>query len=233
VPTIRLLGQPIAYTVLVRPRRRHAAIQIDAAGHVTVLIPPDFDPAAVATLLHAKARWILGHVAAGETRREADGWRVWWLGAPIGLELRPAQKTGVTRLPDRLVMTAPEPFTPSRLRAQLHAWMLDEARVYLSPRVTHWVGVTGLHPRALRFGAYRSQWGRCRADGEIALNILLMGAPPTVIDYVICHELVHLRHPHHQRVFWRTVEHHYPAVDDAKAWLRRYGPQLMRVLWEA
>jgi predicted metal-dependent hydrolase len=73
----------------------------------------------------------------------------------------------------------------------------------------------------------RSRWGACSAKGAITLNWRLVQMPPEVADYVMLHELAHLRQPNHSRKFWREVAaicEHWRA---AEQWLRRHGKELM------
>ena len=69
----------------------------------------------------------------------------------------------------------------------------------------------------------RSNWGSCSVKGNINLSLRLLLSPPAVIDYVIIHELAHLRHPDHSRNFWRTVEAACPAYRRHEDWLREHG----------
>ncbi|EQD35268.1 protein containing DUF45, partial [mine drainage metagenome] len=69
-------------------------------------------------------------------------------------------------------------------------------------RVDHWATSMGLRPSAVSVRTYRSSWGYCRRDRSISFNWRLIQAPPEVIEYVVVHELAHLRHMNHGREFW-------------------------------
>ena len=73
----------------------------------------------------------------------------------------------------------------------------------------------------------RSRWGACSPRGAITLNWRLIQMPPSVSDYVIVHELMHVRHLNHSRRFWREVERAWPAWREAERWLRRHGKEIL------
>jgi predicted metal-dependent hydrolase len=73
----------------------------------------------------------------------------------------------------------------------------------------------------------RTRWGSCSANGNLSFNWRLVLAPFEVFDYVVVHELCHLRVPNHSRRFWQLVESRRPAWRDQKAWLDEHGPELL------
>jgi predicted metal-dependent hydrolase len=85
----------------------------------------------------------------------------------------------------------------------------------------------GVNFRRVRIGAQRTLWGSCSPRGALAFNWRLALAPLEVLDYVVVHELCHLRVPNHSRRFWRLVERHRPAWREQRDWLREHGPELL------
>jgi predicted metal-dependent hydrolase len=73
----------------------------------------------------------------------------------------------------------------------------------------------------------RSRWGSCSTRGSIALNWRLIQMPPEIADYVVLHELMHLRQGNHSRRFWKEVEGVCPEWREAETWLRRYGREIL------
>ena len=72
----------------------------------------------------------------------------------------------------------------------------------------------------------RSRWGSCSPRGHIALNFRLLLMPPDVREYILIHELMHLRQPNHSIRFWRLVEAACPAFREAERWLKKHGASL-------
>jgi len=80
---------------------------------------------------------------------------------------------------------------------------------------------------SVRVRDYRSQWGSCSPRGTLSFNWRLVLAPFEVLDYVVVHELCHLRVPNHSRKFWRLVETRRPNWRDQRDWLRVHGDELL------
>jgi predicted metal-dependent hydrolase len=85
----------------------------------------------------------------------------------------------------------------------------------------------GVAYQRIRIGGQRTLWGSCSARGTLSFNWRLVLAPLEVLDYVVVHELCHLRVPDHSRRFWALVERHRPYWRHRRDWLRRHGPELL------
>jgi predicted metal-dependent hydrolase len=85
----------------------------------------------------------------------------------------------------------------------------------------------GVEYRRIRIGGQRTLWGSCSPRGTLSFNWRLVLAPPEVLDYVVVHELCHLRVPNHSRRFWALVERHRPQWRQQRDWLRDHGPELL------
>jgi predicted metal-dependent hydrolase len=79
----------------------------------------------------------------------------------------------------------------------------------------------------IRIGAQRTLWGSCSPRGTLSFNWRLVLAPLEVVDYVVVHELCHLRIPNHSRPFWALLEEHRPHWRAQREWLREHGPELL------
>ncbi|HEY6030384.1 MAG TPA: M48 family metallopeptidase [Gaiellaceae bacterium] len=85
----------------------------------------------------------------------------------------------------------------------------------------------GVSFRRIRIADQRSRWGSCSSRGTLSFNWRLVLAPAEVLDYVVVHELCHLREPNHSRRFWALVEAARPGWRAQREWLRDYGPELL------
>ena len=85
----------------------------------------------------------------------------------------------------------------------------------------------GVSFRRIRIGDQRSLWGSCSAAGTLSFNWRLVLAPLEVLDYVVVHELCHLRVPNHSKTFWGLVEGSRPDWRKQRGWLREHGPELL------
>jgi predicted metal-dependent hydrolase len=110
--------------------------------------------------------------------------------------------------------------------AHVDAALKDQARRELPPRLLQLAADNGLSVTRVTIRDQRSRWGSCSRTGHIALNYRLMLMPAEVRDYILVHELMHLRQPDHSRKFWRHVEAACPHFRDAERWLRKHGSSL-------
>ena len=109
------------------------------------------------------------------------------------------------------------------LRPTLEAHFARRARVELPARAWELAAVAGVDVRAVTVRNQRSRWGSCSAHGTISLNWRLVQTPDHVRDYVIQHELMHLREMNHSARFWARVEEVCPGWREAERWIRRNG----------
>jgi len=126
----------------------------------------------------------------------------------------------VTILAEQIEMVAPVSSTAEQRRMALHRFLQKQAREVLSARVHLFAQQMQLFPTDLVIRGQKTRWGSCSSKGKINLNWKLMAAPPEVIDYVVIHELAHLRHMNHSARFWNLVAEFFPEHRRAKQWLK-------------
>lgn len=103
-----------------------------------------------------------------------------------------------------------------------------QAREDLAARQAHWAPLAGVKPGRLSIRCQHTRWGSCSSQGNISLNALLMLAPEAVRDYVVVHELCHLKHMDHSSRFWREVARVLPDYAAQRDWLRANGAALLQ-----
>jgi len=112
------------------------------------------------------------------------------------------------------------------LRPTLEAHFARRGRVELPARTWELAAVTGMEVKQVSVRNQRSRWGSCSANGTISLNWRLVQTPDFVRDYIIHHELMHLREMNHSSRFWARVEEVCPGWREAEHWLKRNGSLL-------
>jgi predicted metal-dependent hydrolase len=110
---------------------------------------------------------------------------------------------------------------PAELRA-----LRARAAIELPPHLLALAAAHGLTVARVSIRDQRSRWGSCSPKGHIALNFRLLLMPAEVREYILIHELMHLKQANHSRRFWRLVEAACPSFRDAERWLRTHGPSL-------
>jgi predicted metal-dependent hydrolase len=112
------------------------------------------------------------------------------------------------------------------LRPTLEAQFARRAKIELPARTWEFAAQTGANVKHVTVRNQRSRWGSCSAGGTISLNWRLVQTPDSVRDYIIYHELMHLREMNHSNRFWARVEEVCPWWRDAEKWLKRNGSLL-------
>jgi len=112
------------------------------------------------------------------------------------------------------------------LRATLEAHFARRAKIELPARAWELAAETGVDLKSVSVRNQRARWGSCSAGGSVSLNWRLVQTPDSVRDYIIYHELMHLREMNHSDRFWTRVEEVCPWWKDAERWLKRNGSLL-------
>lgn len=112
------------------------------------------------------------------------------------------------------------------LRATLEGHLRRLARIELPARTWELSAVTGVEVREVVVRNQRTRWGSCSSNGTVSLNWRLVQAPPFVADYIVFHELMHLREMNHSARFWAHVAAVCPRWEEAERWLKHHGGAL-------
>ncbi len=217
---------PIHYT-LQRARRRSIGFTIDDRG-LTVAAPRWVRLAEIESAIAEKQRWIRRKLAEWREWRArqpvavlnfADGGVLSFLGRSVALRLRP--QADCTRLvedssPPELHLSLPLDASEQRVRDALQAWLKAQARRVLGERIAALAPRLQVQPRSWSISSARSQWGACTNDRHIRLNWRLVHFSLPVIDYVVAHELAHLKEMNHSPRFWQAVGELLPGFEAAR-----------------
>jgi predicted metal-dependent hydrolase len=164
----------------------------------------------------------------------AVGTRVLWRGELTEIRVASAANVDAFGLPRRdaaaarpQVCLAADVFRVARLdgdlRPTLEAHFARRAKVELPARAWELAALTGVDVKHVTVRNQRSRWGSCSANGTISLNWRLVQTPEFVRDYIVYHELMHLREMNHSARFWARVEEVCPGWREAEHWIKRNG----------
>ncbi|MBV9758540.1 MAG: M48 family metallopeptidase [Alphaproteobacteria bacterium] len=208
-------------------RARRVSLRIDPRrGAVVVTLPLRAGRRAGMALLMDHADWVAERLAALPSAVAfADGAEVPLNGVPCRIRHAPDARGGAW-LEDRTILVAGAPeFLPRRVADFLRS----EARRRLAALVAAKTAQAALASKRVAVKDTRSRWGSCSPDGSLAFSWRLVMAPAFVQDYVVAHEVAHLRHMNHGPRFWALVGQLTPYTDAAIAWLRTHGAGLLRI----
>lgn len=232
---------------LQRSSRRTIGFLIDDNG-LRVTAPHRVSLATVDAAVVSKAGWIFSQQAMWQDRLQrlaerADHWRdgasLSYLGQLITLRTgTPGTGTPGTGTPglrydgdpafpragDTLWLALPPAAAADHIRDTVCVWLHGRAHLHIQERLQAFLQRTGLRIGKWRLGRARTRWGSCSSQGNIMLNWRLIHFHPDIIDYVIAHELAHLRHMNHSPAFWAEVERILPGYQSARLALRRHDP---------
>lgn len=224
-----------------RSRRRTVRLRVAAADRLEVAAPLGFPDAEVAALLRTRTAWIarqldkLAAVAASPLNAAVEpGAELLYLGRPRRLTVLSggAARAEVSLEEERLFVllpAGPEADRAAALTAALRRWYGEQARTVLTERTTYWAPIVGAGPQRITIREQKSRWGSCSSRGNVSYNWRVVMAPPAVVDYLVIHELCHLRAPNHSAAFWELVGRADPLYKEHRKWLRSHGTLLGRL----
>jgi predicted metal-dependent hydrolase len=224
------LTLPVDYTV-VRGRRKTMAVLVRHET-VEVRVPLFVSQAQIQDFVSSHAPWILRKLAH---KAEQDAQRPDLReGGSLYYKARNLRVRFVSAVAEHVDVTAEEirihgrALTPERAARVLQRWLLALARECLPARTRALAEhlQLGARLKEVVFRKTRSKWGHCTSGGRIQFNWLIMLAPDAVIDYMICHEVCHLRHMNHSPQYWALVESVCPDHRRYVRWLRTHEHRL-------
>ena len=222
----------LPYTIRRSARRKKTvAVTVDPAGSVLVVAPERLATGRLDAIVTRRARWIVRRIRSVERRgpplapREfVSGESVLYLGRHYRLKVH-ADGDGDAKLRGGwLHVLAPAgPQQAGHVRAALVSWFRRHAAERLPERVAVWRAKAGVPPPRIIIADQQKRWGSCDHNGTIRLNWRIMQAPMRLVDYVVVHELVHLRHRGHGRDYWQAVGRVMPDYERRRDDLRACG----------
>jgi predicted metal-dependent hydrolase len=216
---------PVIEFVRVRRARRYI-LRVRPDGSLRVTVPSGGSRREAEQFVRKHQRWIRRErtrVQTEHTPREwRDGSEILLRGEPVRIVVDAGGSERIVSFGDRVIRLDGD----GDIRAAVEADLKDLAKVELVPRIRELGSLHQLEPGAVSIRNQRSRWGSCARNGNIALNFRLVQMPPDVSDYVLLHELMHIKQQNHSRRFWKLVEAVCPAFRDAERWLRTIGKTL-------
>jgi predicted metal-dependent hydrolase len=208
------------------PRARRYILRIRPDGSLRVTVPRWGSKREARDFVARQRRWIERErqrvLQEHGSREWHDGSEIWLRGERVRVSVVAENGDVAISYGDRRV-SAPH---VADIRAAIEQDLRQLARQELEPRLRELAAQHDLRPGRVSIRNQRSRWGSCAREGNIALNFRLVQMPPAIRDYVLLHELMHLRQQNHSRRFWRLVEQVCPGFKEAERWLRVQGKAL-------
>ncbi len=217
----------IVIDVVIRTRRKTVALVVERDGRLVVRAPLRFPQAQIDAFVSSHSDWVRSRQALVRKNYRpphqfAAGESFWYLGQQYPLVIVEQKRPALSLEGEFRLARAAQP----RACEAFEAWYRAQARPLIEERVAHFAGLTGLRGKKIRLSSARTRWGSCSSRGTLSFTWRLVMAPPEAIDYVVVHELCHLKHPNHSPAFWAAVAAVMPGYKVQRAWLKKRGRDL-------
>ena len=202
-------------------RARRIRVSVDPEHGVQVTLPRRARLRDAAAAVAELQPWIERRVAevdAARAQAAALGDAIPFLGGTLELRAEPG-RTRVHRSGDVLRVPPDDPVAVER-------WLRRAARAELEPRAHRAAAALGVRVARVTIRDPRTRWGSCSSSGSLSFSWRLVLAPEDVLDYVVWHEVCHLREMNHSPRFWALVARHCPGYEEPRRWLRRNATAL-------
>ena len=216
---------PVQIDQLIRSRRKTVAIQIRQDGLVIVHAPMRTPLKLINAFVESKNSWItqkkalaLKHTSL-PGRKFITGEKIWLTGEQIPLRVVSGQRAALALQNEFLLSEKAQP----QAQAYFEKWFKTRALQVLGERVNLLASRHGFKYGKIHISSARTRWGSCSTRGTLSFTWRLVMAPPEVIDYVVIHELAHLKIKNHSPVFWAEVARLMPAYKHSRDWLKKNG----------
>ncbi|HNZ70587.1 MAG TPA: SprT family zinc-dependent metalloprotease [Candidatus Dojkabacteria bacterium] len=207
--------------------RRSISLLIDH-GKLEVRAPFLTDDGTIIRWVKSKSSWIqkkLSQIPEYREHKYIDGELFYYLGSQYPLRFDENVKND-RRITAKLSPENRGVFIANN-KTQLQKLYRYLARNYLAKRLKELSKYTNIPYEKMRLSSAHTRWGSCSSNGTISLNWKLIMAPAGIIDYVIIHELCHVRHMNHSKLFWQLVTHYLPDCKERRKWLRQNSNKLV------
>ncbi len=225
-------GEDLHYQ-LERRARRTVGLKITASGLV-IHAPNRILKSQLEAIILDKAGWIKTKLATLRANQPPEfAWKngetLMLLGQTYALTLIEEKRASLTLLENKLQLSAPHVHNQQWVARKIFSWYQQTAKADFARRLEIFSAKLDVKPPQLFLSNAKTRWGSCNSKREIRLNWRLIQAPPALINYVVCHELAHLKEMNHSKKFWQVVEQLFPDYLAAEKALKQISPQLHRI----
>lgn len=204
----------IEYKVI-KSKRKSMAICVKPDGAVIVRVPLKIAKADIAQFVAKYSNWIQEQISKVSACSGNNNY--YYLGKAY--ILKPKATINSMVFEEGYLVTN---FMPE----QIKSWYYSETRQLVQPFIDEYCQRFKLKYSAIKVSSARKRWGSCSIQGNISFSYRVAMLPKTVIQYIVAHELAHLKHHNHSKAYWVYVEQLYPEYKDAHKWLKKHQDAL-------
>jgi len=213
-----------------RERRKTISLNISHNNEIVICAPYFTSQREINRFIQEKQSWIEKIIKKHadkalliKERKFVSGEYFYYLGESIELEafFEPKEKKGLVLWNNRFYLNSPD--DKETRKHYFVLWYKQKALEHIGKRVDFYCRQLNLRARGVRISSARQRWGSCSPDNKLAFSFRLIMMPPDVIDYVIVHELMHIKEKSHSRRFWKLVAEAMPQYKTNQRNLKKYG----------
>ncbi len=227
-----LEGQKISYQIVQSKRARRMRITVSSRG-VTVTLPYGLKIVEAERMIQQNSSWILEQLKRVSKSATANSVLpvdvVLLRGKPYKIEIieeiQRASRIHISEGREKLLARVPAGSKQSP-RSLVEPWLKQQARKEIEAIVNQQAVRMNLRVNSISIRDQRTRWGSCSSKGNLSFNWRLVMAPPAVLEYVVIHELAHMRQPNHSPAFWNVVAQYAPNYKILRQWLRKNAAAL-------
>jgi hypothetical protein len=212
-------------------RRKTISLHIREGGEIVIRAPLKASKREIEEFIREREAWVVEKLAEEKQRRKelqkafVPGERFLYLGESYPLEI---DESDHTELPLKLSFGK---FVLNRDRIEearnlFIEWYKREAKEKTEGRVRYYSDRFHLLPKGTKITGAKSRWGSCSRDDRLSFSWRIIMAPLRIIDYILVHELVHIKEKNHSRDFWAALERILPDYRERRVWLKKNGHRL-------
>jgi len=222
----------ITYTIKRGNRKKTLAINVTPASQVIVLAPGHLSREKIRTFVEKKARWIMAkqehfkRLAVLFPEREfVSGEQILLLGRRYRLKIVEEENSRLPKLSGRRIFVSVDRNLDSNKRKEiikdvLKKWYIVRASKIVKQRVNRYCKLMDLFPKEVIIKDQKKRWASCSKDGTLRFNWRISMAPISIVDYIVVHELCHLKIKNHSSDFWKLVSITLPDYQKRRDWLK-------------
>ena len=211
---------------IIRSKRKSIALIVEQDGRLVVRAPHRVSRELIHAFVKEKENWIIKKQAEFKSahpkfapKKFIEGEEFWYLGMLYPLKFGEHLKPHLFLAENFILSRAACPHA----RAVFERWYREQAQQILLERVEHYSAKYNFTYKQIKITSARTRWGSCSRRGTLSFTWRLIMSPLDVVDYVVVHELVHLREHNHSRGFWSGVEEIIPDYKEKVKWLKVNG----------
>jgi predicted metal-dependent hydrolase len=230
-------GQAIIYTLRRSFRARRVRLEISHSTGLIVIVPRSYPAGRLPSLIKSKERWIARHLTRlsryqppQPPKKLKTGDTVPYLGRKLKLMKQENHLGECVVLQGNELALNPYLFANGLLETSLEKWYRAEAARLINDMAERLSSQMGIHYQGMLIRGQKTRWGSCSQKKNLSLNWKLVMAPQPVIEYVIIHELLHLKEMNHSKRFWELVAQYCPNWREHKKWLKEHETELTSAL---